>query len=351
MYNIEDYDFELKEELIAQTPAKERDRSRLLHIHRGFGQISDRFFFDLPVLLGPGDLIVLNNTRVVPARLYGLKESGGRAEILVLDHPESLEDRISETRWCLLKSSKRPKKGSRIFFKKGVTGIVEELDKGGLTRLYFTGPVSVDHMLEDEGSVPLPPYIKRNGEDMASLDRERYQTIFSSKRGAVAAPTAGLHFTEEIVAALKKADIAITGITLHVGYGTFQPVRVTDIREHVLAEENYNITPETAETINRAKREKRRIIAVGTTTVRALECVAASSGNIEPGRGKTGLLITPGFRFRVIDGLITNFHLPKSSLLFLVSAFGGKELIKKAYEHAVNKNYRFYSYGDAMLIV
>ncbi len=351
MYSIEDYDFDLREDLIAQTPAEGRDRSRLLHVDRRQEKLSDYNFFDLPGLLRAGDLIVINNTKVVPARLYGMKESGGKAEVLVLEHPESLHDSMRNSRWCLLKSSKRPKIGSRIFFEKAFTGTVEELAEGGLTKIFFTGPLSIDSMLEDEGWIPLPPYIKRDSKDMSPIDRERYQTIFSEKRGAVAAPTAGLHFTEETVEELEKADITITGITLHVGYGTFQPVRVNDIREHVLGEEYYSISPETAEAINRAKKEKRRLIAVGTTTVRTLESVASSSGNVEPGSGKTGLLITPGFSFRAIDGLITNFHLPKSSLLFLVSAFGGRDLIKRAYEHAVNKAYRFYSYGDAMLII
>lgn len=350
MFDIEEYDFELREELIAQTPAPNRDRSRLLRVERSEGRISDHWFYDLPMLLTPGDLLVINNTRVVPARLYGQKESGGRAEILVLEHPETLDATISESRWCLLKSSKRAKKGSRIFFEKGLTGTVEELDEGGLARLSFTGPTSIDHILEDDGTMPLPPYIKREDNGLAPLDRERYQTIFSAKRGAIAAPTAGLHFTEEIVSALKKREIEVAGITLHVGYGTFQPVRVADIREHVLAEEYYSISNETASAIARAKGEKRRVVAVGTTTVRTLESAASQRGCIEPSSGKTGLLITPGFRFKIIDALITNFHLPRSSLLFLVSAFGGRELIKKAYGHAVRSEYRFFSYGDAMLI-
>jgi len=350
MFDIEDYDFELREDLIAQTPAPKRDRSRLLHVERGESRISDHNFYDLPMLLAPGDLLVINNTRVVPARLYGQKESGGRAEILVLEHPETLDARISETRWCLLKSSKRAKRGSRIFFEKGLIGRVEELDAGGLARISFTGPISIAHILENVGTMPLPPYIKRADDGLAPLDRERYQTIFSAKRGAVAAPTAGLHFTEKVVSALENRGITITAITLHVGYGTFQPVRVTDIREHHLAEEYYSITGETASAIKRAKDEGRRVIAVGTTTVRTLESAAFKSGSIEPSSGKTGLLITPGFRFRVIDGLITNFHLPKSSLLFLVSAFGGMELIKRAYAHAIKSEYRFFSYGDAMLI-
>lgn len=350
MYSIEDYDFDLKEELIAQIPAAGRDRSRLLHVDRRKKKLSDYSFYDLPNLLRAGDLVIINNTKVVPARLYGMKESGGRVEILVLEHPESLNDSMGNSRWCLLKSSKRPRIGSRISFDRGLTGTVEGLAEGGLTKIVFAGPLSVDLLLEDEGRVPLPPYIKREDRDMSPVDRERYQTIFSRKRGAVAAPTAGLHFTEATVAELEKADITIADITLHVGYGTFQPVRVNDIREHVLEEEYYSISPETADAVNRAKREKRRIIAVGTTTVRTLE-TAAASGQIEAGSGKTGLLITPGFTFRAIDGLITNFHLPRSSLLFLVSAFGGGGLIKNAYKHAVEAEYRFYSYGDAMLII
>ena len=351
MYNIEDYDFDLKEDLVAQTPIAGRDQSRLLHVDRGKEDLTDYSFYDLPGLLKAGDIVVINNTKVVPARLYGAKESGGRAEILVLEHPESLDDSMRNSRWCLLRSSKRPKIGSRIFFERDITGKVEELAEGGLTKISFSGPLSIDLLLEDRGRVPLPPYIRRDSDDMSPVDKERYQTIFSLKRGAVAAPTAGLHFTGESVEKLANAGIDIVQITLHVGYGTFQPVRVSDIREHVLGEEYYSISPETADAINIAKEEKRRIIAVGTTTVRTLETVAASSGRIEPGSGKTGLLIPPGFRFRVIDGLITNFHLPRSSLLFLVSAFGGRDLIKRAYRHAIDMRYRFYSYGDAMLII
>jgi S-adenosylmethionine:tRNA ribosyltransferase-isomerase len=302
------------------------------------------------MLLKPGDLLIINNTRVVPARLYGRKESGGRAEILVLEHPESLDAATSESRWCLLKSSKRPKKGNRIIFEKGLMVTDEELEDGWIARISFSGPIPIDHILEDDGAMPLPPYIKREDNTLAPLDRERYQTIFSKKRGAIAAPTAGLHFTEEIVSSLKIRGIDVKDITLHVGYGTFQPVRVKDIREHILAEEYYSIPDETAGAITKAKDEGRRVVAVGTTTVRTLESAALQTGSIKPSCGKTGLLITPGFSFKIIDALITNFHLPRSSLLFLVSAFGGRELIKKAYAHAVKSEYRFFSYGDAMLI-
>lgn len=352
MYSIEDYDFELREDLIAQIPVSGRDQSRLLHVDPVNKELKDFHFYDIPGLLRSGDLVIVNNTRVVPARLYGKKESGGKIEILVLEHPEFLGDRFTGLRWCLLKSSKRPGTGSRLIFEGGLTGTVEEQGEGGLIRIMFEGPVSVDTVLEEQGTVPLPPYIKRDtGKDsMAPLDRERYQTVYSRKRGAIAAPTAGLHFTDELIGKLNEKDISVREITLHVGYGTFQPVRVEDIREHELGEEYYSISMETADAVNSAKKSGRRIIAVGTTVVRTLESAALSNGTIESGSGRTGLLITPGFEFRIIDGLVTNFHLPKSSLLFLVSALGGNDLIKKAYRHAVGNEYRFYSYGDAMLI-
>jgi len=351
MYDIENYDFELREDLIAQVPAEGRDRSRLLYVNRANDEITGYNFYDLPDLLQAGDLIIVNNTKVVPARLYGRKESGGKAEILVLEHPEAIDDPFEESRWCLLKSSKRPGVGSRLFFDKGVSGTVQEYGKGGLARVLFQGPESVDRLLEELGKVPLPPYIKRDAKDnMAALDRKRYQTVFSRKRGAVAAPTAGLHFTGELIEKLKKREITVEEITLHVGYGTFQPVRVRDIRKHGLEAEYFSIPEETAKAVNSAKSGGRRIVAVGTTVVRTLESAVSPSGFLENKSGKTDLLITPGFKFRVVEGLVTNFHLPRSSLLFLVSAFAGNSLIKKAYKYAVDNEYRFYSYGDAMLI-
>jgi S-adenosylmethionine:tRNA ribosyltransferase-isomerase len=349
MYNLEDYDYNLPQDLIAQVPSAARDRSRLLIVDRAKSGFSDHHFYDLPSLLNAGDLLVVNNTRVVPARLFGRKESGGQIEALVLEHQESKED--SRTRWCLLKASKRPKKGGRLFFENGVYGIIEELGEDGLARVSFYGPQTIDSLMEEKGIMPLPPYIRRDGDGLSSMDRERYQTVFAANRGAVAAPTAGLHFTDEVIERLRDSAIEVVGLTLHVGHGTFRPVRVRDIREHTLGEEMYAVEPGTAEAVNRAKRENRRVIAVGTTVVRTLESAVAPNGSIAAGRGKTSLLITPGFRFRVVDGIITNFHLPKSSLLFLVSAFGGYDLIKKAYSLAVEKKYRFYSYGDAMAIL
>jgi S-adenosylmethionine:tRNA ribosyltransferase-isomerase len=350
MFDIEDYDYNLPERLIAQVPAPERDKSRLMVVDRSSGSVADRHFIELPELLLPGDLLVVNNTRVVPARLFGRKESGGRTEILVLEHSDQETDK-SDARWCLLRSSKRPKEGSRLFFDKDLSGVVEDLGGDGLIRIAFQGPQSIDSLLEEKGMMPLPPYIRRKEKDrLSELDRERYQTVFAEKRGAVAAPTASLHFTEGLLAALGQSGISVVPVTLHVGHGTFRPVRTRDIRDHRLGHEAYDLSPETAQAIERAKSEGRRVVAVGTTVVRTLESVAGPKGEIKRGRGKTDLLITPGFSFNIVDALITNFHLPRSSLLFLVSAFAGLDLIRKAYQEAIAKAYRFYSYGDAMLI-
>ena len=351
MYDLEDYDYDLPEELIAQVPASKRDVSRLMVVDRSRRSLTDAHFFDLPGLLRPGDLIVVNNTRVIPARLFGRKESGGRIEILVLNQDKGPVPGPA-ARWCLLRSSKRPQEGSRLFFENDLNGVVEALGRDGLIRIRFEGPQPLDAMMEVNGVMPLPPYIKRDERDSRSaLDRERYQTVYSKVSGAVAAPTAGLHFTEPLMAALRAAGVAIVELTLHVGHGTFRPVRTKDIREHEVGEEAYLVAPETAEAVNGAKREKRRVVAVGTTVVRVLETVVDDRGEVASGFGKTDLLITPGFPFRVIDAMITNFHLPKSSLLFLVCAFAGKDFIMKAYGRAVEQGYRFYSYGDAMLIV
>ncbi|UCF83119.1 MAG: tRNA preQ1(34) S-adenosylmethionine ribosyltransferase-isomerase QueA [Desulfobacteraceae bacterium] len=351
MFDIEDYDYELPPESIAQVPVSKRDHSRLLVLDRKKKSISDSRFLDLPTLLRSGDLLVVNDTRVVPARLFGQKESGGQVEILVLEHQDPA-DKGSATRACLLKSSKRPKNGSILFFESGVSGSVREVLKNGLVKITFSGNRSIDSLLEEKGHVPLPPYIKRVQESQHSrLDRERYQTIFSKRKGAIAAPTAGLHFTRNLVEKLEVAGISLAHLTLHVGYGTFRPVRTRDIRRHYLGEEFFHIKPETAEAIERTKETGGRVVAVGTTVVRALETAVTPDGFILPGDGTTDLLVTPGFTFRVVDALITNFHLPKSSLLFLVSAFAGTEFIRKSYRLAVEKGYRFYSYGDAMLIL
>ncbi|MBW1797111.1 MAG: tRNA preQ1(34) S-adenosylmethionine ribosyltransferase-isomerase QueA [Deltaproteobacteria bacterium] len=351
MFDIEDYNYELPPGLIAQVPKKTRDRSRLLVVDRLKRSFEGRHFFDLPMLLRPGDLLVVNDTRVVPARLFGRKESGGRVEILVLEHP-GLNGENSRTRACLVKSSKRPKNGSRLFFERGILAQVREVLENGLVRITFTGDMSIDALLEEKGHMPLPPYIKRGMESPHSqLDRERYQTIFSEKKGAVAAPTAGLHFTRDLIERLKEAGVGLTRLTLHVGYGTFRPVRARDIREHQLGEESYRIEPETAKAIELTRKEGGRVVAVGTTVVRALETASDPDGFIRPGQGRTDLLVMPGYSFKAVDVLITNFHLPKSSLLFLVSAFAGLELIKDAYSRAIEDGYMFYSYGDAMMIL
>ena len=351
MFEIEEYDYKLPEDLIAQVPVPERDKSRLMVVDRSSGSLTDRHFVDLPELLLPGDLLVVNDTKVVPARLFGRKESGGRIEILVLEH-DTEEAQRSEARWCLLRSSKRPKRGSHLFFENGFSGVVENVAQDGLIQITFHGPRSIDSLLDETGMMPLPPYIRRREKDpLSGLDRERYQTVFAEKKGAVAAPTASLHFTEGLLARLEQAGISVVHVTLHVGHGTFRPVRTRDIRDHRLGYEEYDLSPETAQAIGHSKSEGRRVVAVGTTVVRALESVAGPKGEIKSGRGKTDLLITPGFSFRVVDALITNLHLPRSSLLFLVSAFAGPDLIREAYQEAIGKAYRFYSYGDAMLIL
>ena len=350
MFDINDYDYRLPPELIAQVPADKRDGSRLLVADRMTGSVSDRFFSDLPQLLLPGDLLVVNDTRVVPAKLYGRKESGGRVEVLVLEHSDPAGS-VREIRSCLLKSSKRPRIGSVLKFDGGISGRVEELLEGGIVRIHFKGDRSIDAVLEEEGKMPLPPYIRRGRSDLYnSLDRERYQTVYSEYRGAIAAPTAGLHFTEELIERLKTSGIALTSITLHVGHGTFRPVKTRDIRDHDLGSEFFRIGREAASIIRRTQREGGRIVAVGTTSVRALESAANDNGSVDPCEGMTGLMVTPGHHFKVVDAMITNFHLPKSSLLFLVSAFAGREFIREIYRRAVEKQYRFYSYGDAMLL-
>lgn len=351
MFHIADYDYVLPEDLIAQVPVVNRDQSRLLLVERAKKSFSNNFFSALPGLLRPGDLLVANDTKVVPARLFGRKESGGQVEILVLE-PLDSDDLVADKRWCLLKSSKRPKRGSCLVFETDISATVEELSDDGLAKIHFHDVHSVETLLQERGKMPLPPYIKRDKADhRAPMDRERYQTVFALKAGAVAAPTAGLHFTEELISKLAQVGISLLYVTLHVGPGTFRLVKTRDIREHVLGEERFSVDPDAAETINRAKKEGRRVIAVGTTVVRTLESVGGEMGEIIPGEGTTDLYITPGFRFNVVSGMITNFHLPRSSLLFLVSALAGRDLIKEAYQHAIEEKYRFYSYGDAMLIL
>jgi S-adenosylmethionine:tRNA ribosyltransferase-isomerase len=351
MYRIEDYDYELPAELIAQEPAVKRGESRLLCIRRDTEKITDHGFFELPFLLKEGDHLVVNDAKVVPARLFGRKETGGRVEILVIEHPLKAQKRGRDTRWCLVKASKRPKRGSRIALPEGLVGIVERLSEDGRVLVRFEGKHTLDYVLKKRGCLPLPPYIKRDNYDRRSeQDAEWYQTVFSRRSGAVAAPTAGLHFTHDLLKALQSRGVYLVSVTLLVGQDTFKPVRVQDIRDHRLGKESYAVSLRAAESIHKAKAEGRRVIAVGTTVVRALETIYQKKGKVTADTGTTDLLIYPGFNFQVIDALLTNFHLPRSSLLFLVAAFAGRDLIMRAYHTAVERRYRFYSYGDAMLI-
>lgn len=351
MFDLADYSYELPRELIAQVPAARRDASRLMVVDREGRSFSEAFFSELPRFFRPGDLLVVNDTRVVPAKIFGRKPTGGRVEILVLEHRPDPEGR-SAARTCLMRSSKGARVGGRLIFAEDLVGEIQEVREDGLVKINFTGERPVDSFLEETGSVPLPPYIRRGkGNGHSDLDRERYQTLFAREKGAVAAPTAGLHFTREVMDALGRAGVHMAALTLHVGYATFRPVRAGDIRDHRVGEEVFKIGAATAALVNRTRQQGGRVIAVGTTVVRALESGVTQTGRLRAAEARTDLVITPGYRFRMVDGLITNFHLPKSSLLFLVCAFGGRELIREAYGLAVSRKYRFYSYGDAMLIL
>lgn len=344
---LAEFDYDLPPELIAQEPAAERSRSRLLMLERQSGHIAHHQFVDVVSLLPPGSLLLLNDTRVFPARLRGHKESGGRVELLLL---RRLPGEV-ETWEVMSKGTQGMKAGSRIDVTPELSGIWESAphDGRGVLRFSFAGTENFFTFLDRVGEIPLPPYIKR-APGSRSDDIERYQTVYAHHVGAVAAPTAGLHFTPELLATLQQRGVEVAFLTLHVGVGTFQPVRVEQVESHVMEEEEYEIPEEVALRINAAKREGRKIIAVGTTTTRALES-AWTDGYVQPGRRRTALFMYPGFSFHVIDGLITNFHLPRSTLLMLVSAFAGRDLILRAYQEAIQQRYRFYSYGDAMLIL
>ncbi len=342
---ISDFDYELPVELIAQTPLEERDASRMLVLDRSEQRWIDSSFKAFTSYLLPKDVVVVNNSRVIPARLIGERESsGGQVEIFLV---RELETGIWE---ALVRPGARLKRGSRASFGKGRL-IAEMLDEPGteLRRVRFHSEGSFDETLAEIGSTPLPPYIKRPA-GVSNEDRERYQTVYSKQRGAIAAPTAGLHFTPAVLAQI--AEIAsLAEVTLHVGYGTFEPVRVEDVVQHSVSSERFEISATAAQTINEATTRGGRIIVVGTTTMRALESAVNDHGEVVAGSGVASLTIKPGYRFRVADALLTNFHLPRSSLLILVSAFAGRELALRAYHHAVAERYRFYSYGDCMLIL
>ena len=373
---VSDFDYVLPERLIAQEPPLARDQSRLLVVHRASGKLVDSVFAELPDYLRPGDLLVLNNTRVFPARLIGRRIRvtprgdtvlGGRVQVFLVSRKEPLV-------WeALVRPGRSLLPGARVEFARGkLTAEVIEWRENGRRVVRFETSGDFDEIIDRIGRTPLPPYIKRDEEDR--LDAQRYQTVFARERGAVAAPTAGLHFTPELFDRLRAAEIEIAEITLHVGYGTFQPVRVERVEDHRVEPETYSISEEAAASINRALAEGRRVIAVGTTTTRALEAAARrdvvgteeqaasepvahsphlqrSPARVLPGTASTDLFIYPEFEFQVVGGLVTNFHLPRSSLLMLVSAFAGREPILKAYEHAIKGEYHFYSYGDAMLIL
>lgn len=339
---LSDFDYHLPEELVAQRPAEPRDASRLLVVDRHSGALSHRYFRDLPAYLKPGDGLVLNETRVMPARLMGQREgTGGAMEVLLLK-------RIDKDRWeTLVKPGKKARAGGRIRFGDGLlTGTVVGPTEFGGRVIEFTYEGVFEQVLDRLGQMPLPPYIH---EQLA--DPERYQTVFAREWGSAAAPTAGLHFTPELLARIEAMGVSIHKVVLHVGLGTFRPVEVEDPSQHKMHSEFYQVTPEMAAGINRVRERGGRVIAVGTTSIRTLETVATPEGEVRAGEGWTDIFIYPGYRYKVVDGLITNFHLPKSTLLMLVSALAGREQIFHAYETAVRERYRFFSFGDAMLIL
>jgi S-adenosylmethionine:tRNA ribosyltransferase-isomerase len=337
---LDDFDYVLPEELIAQHPPAERGTSRMMRVDGRSGAIADGWFADLPAFLAPNDVLVFNDTKVIKARLHGRKQSGGRVEVLV--------ERILDEHRVLaqVRASHSPGPGSWLTLGEDLRA--EVLGRSGeFFELRFASSAHALEVLDRHGEVPLPPYIERAAD---AEDASRYQTVYAAKPGAVAAPTAGLHFTEGMLARIADVGARIVYLTLHVGAGTFQPVRVHDVRQHRMHSEWYEIAPAVVDAIRSARANGGRVLAVGTTSLRALEGAAAQFGELQAGSGETNLFIVPGFRFRVVDRLFTNFHLPRSTLLMLVSAFGGMETMRRAYAHAVAERYRFFSYGDAMLI-
>lgn len=336
---LSDFHFDLPKSLIAQYPTANRSDSRMLVLDASSGKLADRQFTDIASLITPGDLLVMNNTRVIPARLYGVKDTGGQIEVLV--------ERVIGDHEILaqIRASKSPKPGSRLRFSEIYHADVVER-QAPFYRLRFRDERSVLAILDAIGQIPLPPYIERADEQ---ADRERYQTVYAKQAGAVAAPTAGLHFTQALLTRLQDKGVQLAYLTLHVGAGTFQPVRVDNIHEHKMHKEWISVPQAVVDAVNATHASGNRVIAVGTTTVRSLES-AALSGTLEAFEGETDIFITPGFDFKVVDSLVTNFHLPESTLLMLVCAFAGYDTVMHAYQHAVNAHYRFFSYGDAMFI-
>ena len=347
-FDLAAYDFDLPDALIAQRPAERRDGSRMLVVDRAAGTVSDHRFTDLPEFVRRGDAVVLNDTRVVPARLVGRRPTGGAAELF-------LAERLGVGEWAaLVRPGRKLREGATVELSGGVAAEILSVREDGRRVVRLTrdsAPLADDAAERDAidaaGQIPLPHYMKRPAD---AADAERYQTVVAQRRGAVAAPTAGLHFTPDTLGAIEARGASVHTATLHVGYGTFEPVKTDDLRGHAVAPETAELDAPTASALNAAREAGGRLFAVGTTTTRTLEA-AAASGRIEPVDGPVDLTILPGYRFRAVDALLTNFHLPKSSLLVLVSAFAGRELVLEAYRHAVREQYRFYSYGDCMLIV
>jgi S-adenosylmethionine:tRNA ribosyltransferase-isomerase len=339
-----DFEYPLDERLIAQHPLPERDASRLLLVRRREGDFVDRAFRDIASLISPADVLALNDTRVFPARLLGQKPSGAAAEVLLIERLD-----VAGTRWrALVRPGTKLKPGRVVEVAPELRVIIEQTVEGGARLVRLETRLPPDQALARYGHVPLPPYIRREDDDG---DRSRYQTVYARESGSVAAPTAGLHLSDDMLAAIKARGVEIATVTLHVGPGTFRPLGVEDPALHRLDAEWYRVTGPAAETINRGRERGSAIWAVGTTTVRTLETVVGDDGRVRPGEGTTDLFIRPGYRFRAVDRLITNFHLPRSTLLMLVAAFAGYDLTMAAYRHAAEANYRFYSYGDAMAVI
>lgn len=344
---LSDYDYNLPEELIAQLPAEKRENSRMLVLNRDKHSILHKHFYDIVDLIEPDSMLVLNNTKVLPARLYGMKETGAKIEIFLLKQLENDEWEV------LIKPSKRVKNGTIVRKSSELSvEVIKRLEDDGewLVKLIYEG--NILEVLHRNGNIPLPPYIERKmqNEDIKKLDFERYQTVYAKDEGSVAAPTAGLHFTEDILKKLKDKGVDIVYVTLNVGLGTFRPVKCENILEHKMHSETFEITQDAADKINKARAEGKKITAVGTTTVRTVETAFQKYGEIKACHDHSELFIYPPYEFKVIDNLITNFHLPKSTLLMLVSALAGKDFIFEAYNEAIKNNYRFYSYGDCMFI-
>ncbi len=336
-----DFYFDLPQELIAQDPLEDRSASRLLHLDKLTGEVSHHVFKEVPDFLRPGDCLVLNNTKVIPARLLGQRESGGHVEVLLLSRKES---DVWET---LVKPGKKCKPGTKLIFGDGLlkAEVLETLEDGNRKIRFFYDGIW-EEVLDRLGEMPLPPYITHK-----LKDKNRYQTVYAKYEGSAAAPTAGLHFTEELLAQIEAQGIKIVYVTLHVGLGTFRPVKEENVLDHHMHSEWYQVSPEAAQTINETRAAGGRVICVGTTSCRTIESAADESGKVLAGSGDTQIFIYPGYRFKVLDGLITNFHLPESTLVMLVSALAGREHVLSAYQEAIRERYRFFSFGDAMIII